>query len=459
MVADDIRPFLSPRSVAVIGASASPGRVGYIIVENLLSAPHPPHIFPVNPRGGDVLGLTAYTSLENLPGPAELAIIAVAPGAIPGVIEDCARHLVKAAIITTSGFAEGGEQGRRLQEGMVATAHRGGMRLMGPNTQGTINLDAGLPLLSIPFSPRFSRPGPISFAAQSALFPWEFFLNHPHVGISKMIDLGNMCDVDHADCVDYLVEDDSTRVIVLHIEGVSRGGRLMEACRRATRRKPVIALKAGRTATGMRAVASHTGSLAGRDEVYETAFHQAGVFRAYDMDDMCDYVLALGCLPPVKGRRVGILTTTGAGGAMAADACHHFGLEVPSLAPSTIKCIREALPGLVSIHNPVDVWQMLDMPRLLPGYVAALNALSDDPGVDALMLVTHAFPDSPFDTTDILRDYCAAGVPKPTSVWALGSTERLQDLSKLSAQGLPYFPTIARAVRALEVSCAYQRRG
>ncbi len=428
-------------------------------MENLLSAPQPPRVFPVNPRGGEVLGRTTYTSQDNLPEPAELAIIAVAPVAIPGVIEDCARHGVKAAIITTSGFAEGGKEGRLLQDGMVATARRGGLRLMGPNTQGTIDLDAGLPLLSIPFLPRFRRPGLVSFVVQSALFPWEFFLNHAHIGISKMIDLGNMCDVDHADCVDYLAEDSSTRVIVLHIEGVSYGRRLMEACRRATRRKPIIALKAGRTAAGMRAVASHTGSLAGRDEIYETAFHQAEVFRAYDMDDMCDYILALGCLPPVKGRRVGILTTTGAGGAVAADACHNLGLEVPSLAPSTIERIREALPGLVSIHNPVDVWQMLDMPRLLPGYAAALRALGDDPGLDALMLVTHVIPDSPFDTTDVLREYCAAGVPKPTSVWALGSPERLQGLSLLSAQGLPYFPTIARAVRALGVSFAYQQRG
>ncbi|MEE9202401.1 MAG: hypothetical protein V3U31_04325, partial [Dehalococcoidia bacterium] len=391
---------------------------------------------------------------------AELALIAVAPGTIPWVIEDCARHRVRAAIITTAGFAEGGGEGRRLQEGLVATARRGGLRLIGPNTQGTINLEARLPLLSIPFpAAAYSRPGPASFVVQSALFPWEFLYHHPHIGLSKMIDLGNMCDVDHADCVDYLAEDSSTGVIALHIEGVARGGRLMEACRRATARKPVIALKAGRTAIGMRAVASHTGSLAGRDEVYEAAFHQAGVFRAYDVDDLCDYILALGCLSPVRGRRVGILTTTGAGGAMAADACYQWGLEVPPLAQTTIDRIREALPGLVSIHNPVDAWQMLDIPRLLPGYAAALNALSADPGVDALMVLTHLVPDSPFDTLDVLREFCAGGITKPTSVWAMGSPERLEKLSLLSSQGLISFPTIARAVRALGVSYAYHSRG
>jgi acyl-CoA synthetase (NDP forming) len=404
------------------------------------------------------LGLPIYGSLEDLPEPAELALIAVAPGAIPGVIEDCARHQVRAAIITTSGFAEGGEEGRRLQEGLVATARRGGVRLIGPNTQGTINLELGLPVLSTPLPAQFSRPGPVSFVVQSALFPWEFLLHHPHVGLSKMIDLGNMCDVDHADCMEYLAEDSSTRVIALHIEGVVHGGRLMEACRRATSRKPVIALKAGRTASGMRAVASHTGSLAGRDEVYDAAFHQTGVFRAYDVDDLCDYILALGCLAPVRGRRVGILTTTGAGGAMAADACHHWGLEVAPLTSITLDRIREALPGLVSIHNPVDAWQMLDIPRLLPGYAAALNALSADPGVDSLVLITHLVPDSPFDTLDVMREFCAGGVPKPTSVWAVGSPERLWELSRLSTQGLISFPTVARAVRALGVSYAYHRR-
>lgn len=458
MPADALSLFLSPRSVAVIGASASVDRVGYIMVQNLLSAPRPPRIFPVNPRGGEVLGLPAYPSLDDLPEPAELAFIAVAPGAIPGVIEDCARHRVPAAIITTPGFAEGGGEGRRLQEGLVATARRGGVRLIGPNTQGTINLELGLPVLSIPFPAQFSHPGPISFAVQSALFPWEFLLHHSHVGLNKMIDLGNMCDVDHAECVDYLAADSATRVIVLHIEGVAHGGALVEACRRAGAKKPVIALKAGRTPTGMRAVASHTGSLAGRDEVYETAFRQAGVFRAYDMDDLCDYTLALGCLAPVRGRRVGIVSTTGAGGAMAADACYQWGLEVPPLAGATVDRIRQALPGLVSIHNPVDVWQMLDMPRLIPGFAAALDAISADPGVDAVMLVTHAFPDSPFDTLDVLREFCSRSIPKPTSVWAIGNPARLEDLNQLSAQGLPSFPTIARAVRALAVSYLYHSR-
>jgi acetyltransferase len=221
MAADTIRPFLSPRSVAVIGASTSSDRVGYMMVQNLLSAPHPPRIFPVNPRGGEVLGLPAYRSLEDLPEPAELALIAVAPGTIPGVIEDCASHRVRAAIITTAGFAEGGGEGRRLQEGLVATARRGGLRLMGPNTQGTINLDARLPLLSIPFpAAAYSRPGPVSFVVQSALFPWEFLYHHPHIGLSKMIDLGNMCDVDHADCVEYLAEDGTLDPRQVKIPGI-----------------------------------------------------------------------------------------------------------------------------------------------------------------------------------------------------------------------------------------------
>lgn len=329
---------------------------------------------------------------------------------------------------------------------------------MGPNTQGVFNLETGTIVLSVPFPGQARQPGPVSFICQSALFPWELLLRYPYLGLNKMVDLGNMCDVDIAECLEYLGDDHGSRVIAIHMEGMPRGRGLVAALLRVAPRKPVVVLKVGRTAEGSRAVASHTGSLAGEDRVYEAAFRQAGAFRAGDVDDLAELVLALGCLPPVKGKRVGILTTTGAGGALAADACAELGLQVAPLSPQTLARVRETQPEWASLANPLDIWQVVDVPRILHSFTAALYALAEDPQVDALVVVTHAVPGTPFDTLPVLQELARNGVGKPVAVWAVGTPERLKELAQLSRQGIVYFPSIARAVRAVAVSYAFHSR-
>ena len=447
--------FFYPDSVAVVGASPTPGRVGYVMVENLLNSPGV-RVFPVNPRGGEMLGLKIYPSLKDIPQRVDLAMIAISANAIPEVIEDCAHAGIRAAIIHSPGFAEIGEEGKKLQQRVVDIARRGGVRLVGPNTQGLINLDIGLPALTVPFFHYLAPRGPTSFIAHSGLFPWEFLLRHPHIGLNKMIDLGNASDVEHAEVLNYFGNDPGTKAIALHIEGLGEGRKLMEVASRLARKKPVVALKSGCTPGGTKAAASHSGRLAGRDEVFEAAFKQTGIFRVKDMDDLCDYLLALSCLPPVRGKRIGILTTSGAAGILAADACYEFGLELASLSEDTIRKVREKQPDWVNLSNPMDIWQVLEEP--LTSFATALDAVAREPAVDALALMTHVLPYTPFDTLDILREFVRQGIPKPTAVWALGSDERLKELDKLSSQGLVHFPTIARAVRALAISYTFHQR-
>lgn len=450
-----IDAFFNPESVAVIGASSTPGRVGYVMVENLLNSFKDLKIFPLNPHGGEVLGLQIYPSLEEIPEKAELAMIAVGAGAIQEAVEGCVRTGIKAAVIHTPGFAETGEEGERFQQSLVSMAHSGGVRLVGPNTQGLFNLDIGLPLLTVPFSHYLPMRGPVSFVTQTGLFPWEFLLRHPHVGISKMIDLGNMCDVDHAEVVEYFGSDPTTDVIGLHIEGLREGRTLLDATSRVAPQKPVVALKAGRTPGGAGAAASHSGSIAGRDDLFEALFRQTGVFRPDDVDDFCDHLVTFSCLPPVRGKRVGILTTSGAAGTLAADACYKNGLEVVPFSEETIRKVQEMRPGWIRLRNPMDVWQVLEDP--LKSFSVALDAIFGDPCVDALAVMTHALPDSPFDTLDILKKFAGQGVSKPTVVWALGSDEKLRDLNRLSPSGLVFYPTIGRAVKALAASHTFHQ--
>lgn len=449
--------FCSPQSVAVVGASSSAGTVGNVIIQNLAQAEHPPEIYPVNPKGGEILGFKAYPSLGQIEKEVDLAILAIRPESILDAIKDCARAGIKQVIITTSGFAETSEEGRKRQERVVALARRNGMRLMGPNTVGNINMERGLRLMTLPHIHEIEK-GPVSFICQSPTFPFQFMAHRPEIGLNKMIDVGNVCDVDHADALAYLGDDPSTEVIVLHIEGVRDGKRLLEVASRVTLRKPVIALKTGRTPSGRKAASSHTGSLTGRDEVYEAAFRQAGIFRANDIDDMLDHAAALAALPAVKGRRVGILTATGGAGTMAADACFECGLEVTELSPGTIERIKQAQPEWVSIGNPVDVWQAIYPTRQEVMFATALDALAAAPEIDAIAITTPVIVTPLANMVNVLRDYCEKGVPKPTVLCNLGTEGISKELASLSTKGLVLFPGIERAIRALAVSYTYERR-
>ena len=444
--------------MAVVGASATPGRVGYSFVQNLKRYGFPGAIYPINPNLKEVQGLTVYPSVLALPQRVDLAVVAVSPALVPGIIGECGQKGIPAALVLSAGFAETGGEGQRLQAEMIRTARQWGVRLMGPNTQGVINWQDRVALVGVTIPKGLDQPGPVSFICQSALFAWEFAVNAPETGINKMIDLGNMADVDHAQALEYLGDDPATRVIVLEMESLGDGRRLREVAGRVARRKPVLALKVGRTASGGRAVASHTGSLSGPYQLYQAFLRQTGVLPLEDMDDLLDATRALAYLPPVRGPRVGVLTTTGAGGAMAADACEDYGLELARLSPESVARVQATLPPGVPIHNPADVCQVLDPERLLPSISAGLEALDQDPGVDAIAIIGHLLPQTMFHILPALQQWVLKPDRKPAVMWAISEEGQRQHLPPLAQKGLLYCPTIRRALKSLALAYSFYRR-
>ena len=448
--------FLRPKSIAVIGASATPGRVGYVFTANLIDCDFPGKIFPVNPRLDEVRGTRVYPNLKCIPDKVDLAILAVQPSAVPDIVRECGEKGVKAILISSAGFADGDANGKQLEHKVVEIAKEHGIRIIGPNTQGYMNLDAKLVVLSMPTPSPLIKGRGLSFVCQSGFFYWDWIFRNPSLGFNKAIDLGDMCDVNHADFLEYLGDDPETSVIVLHIEGLKGGRRFMETVSKITPKKPVIALKAGRYTGGAQAVASHTGTLAGKDEVYDAAFRQAGIIRAVDMHELTDVIKVFALFPTLPdGNRVGIISFSGAAGSLAADACEEFGLELAGLSPATIEKLKQILPAWAGINNPLDLFPVVEVEAKV-SYEIALGAFSADPNIDAIILATlTASSHKPMNAVEVFHKYAEEGPSKPTIICGLIDDEWLKELSSLELKGIVTYPTVERAVKAL--AAAYSR--
>lgn len=455
---DNLNYLLCPRSVAIIGASSTPGRVGYTIVNNLLQSHYPGRLYPINPNIQETLGIKVYPSIDAAPGDIDLVMIAVQPKSVPDIIDKCATKKVKAAIIHSAGFSEVGKEGKKLEGEVLKIAQRNGIRIVGPNTQGIVNTGANLVALSLNFPTvrSLSRGKGIAFICQTGYFYWDWVFRHPELGLAKAIDLGNMSDLSHTDFLQNFGDDPQTQLIALQIEEIHDGARFLELSRRITETKPIIALKAGRTQSGVRAIASHTGSLAGNDTVYDTAFKQAGIIRAYDMDELVDFTKTLSYLSPLPGgNRVAIITFSGAAAALAADACEEHGMQVAQLSQSTIERIGEILPAWAHITNPVDLFQSPEVDQKM-AHALTIEALFADPNVDAIMIIALMTAlHEPFDIFDILMARIKQGLKKPIVISGVRDEKGSRHWSALQKGGVTAYSSIRRAIKSLAI--AYSR--
>ena len=370
--------FLRPRSIAVIGASGTPGKVGYTVLKNILSSGYGGGVYPVNPKDPEVLGLKAYRSVLDVPAEVDAAVVVVPAKLCIQVAEECGRKGVKGMIIITSGFSEVGR--KDIEDELVRTARKYGTRILGPNIIGVLsNSDK----MNASFASFLPLPGKASLVSQSgalviAIDAASYLRN---VGFDKLISIGNMSDVDIADCVAWLDTDPNTTCISLYIEGLKDGRRLIEAGLRAT--KPVVALKAGVSAHGAAAAASHTGSLAGFAAVYEAAFAQAAIVQAADLNNLFDRSLALSLQPPLKGGHLLVLTNGGGAGVLAADSAERFGLPL-DFAPADLQAeLRKSMPEFGSARNPVDMTGMAGK----EWYYGSVKAGLAHPWVDGLVVL------------------------------------------------------------------------
>ena len=368
--------LFSPRSIAVIGASASEQKAGYAMMQSLSTFAG--ELYPINPRGGSILGHTAYASVGELPTGVDLAVLVVPPTAVTAAIEECAAAGIRAAVICAGGFAESGEDGAAIQRELTAAAQRGGIRLLGPNTSGFIN---PVDNVCANFMPSVTElvPGGVAIVAQSGgvNLALSFMLAEAEIGLRLGVGLGNAVDVGFTDVLDFLTHDEATTAIGLHIEGIGDGREVMAAVRRAARRKPVVAFKVGKSDVGDFA-RSHTGALTGSYRLTRQALAQAGAVIVDDPTQLVDALSALSLvrLPPLKNPGVGIVTGQAGPGLVIADALAGHRVTVPTLSPGTTHTLSTLLPPLTYQQNPVDTGRPAEtFPRVL-------GAVAHDPAID-----------------------------------------------------------------------------
>ena len=446
---------LRPESVALIGVSSRPDSVGAAVLGNLRAAGYRGRLSVVHPRGGTVHGVPAHVSIADVPAPVELAVIAVPADAVIGVARECGAARVKALVVLSAGFAEVGRRGAARQDELLRVCRASGMRLVGPNCLGVLNTaeDVGL---NATFAPVAAPRGGIAFASQSGAFGIAAVAEAAHrgLGLSAFVSTGNKADLSGNDFLQYWEDDPETGVIALYLESFGNPRRFGRIARRVAAAKPVIAVKSGRSTAGARAAASHTGALvAASDATVDALFRHAGVIRAGTVGELFDVAALLAGQPLPVGNRVGIVTNAGGPGIACADACEAAGLRVDQLAGQTRRRLARHLPREAATGNPVDMIASASA----DDYRQALEALADDPSVDAIVaifippLVTRA-DDVAAAMRAAVTQTRAAGKPL-LAVWMAQDDAARADL----ADGLPAYGTPEEAVRALSHAVGYAR--
>jgi acetyl coenzyme A synthetase (ADP forming)-like protein len=351
-----IEAILRPRSVAVIGASRERGTVGAEIFHNLLEHGFQGPVYPVNPKADVVQSVHAYPTIEDVPGEVDLAVVVVPALRVIDVVEACGRKGVRAVVVISAGFKETGSEGVERERRLLEIVRRFDMRLVGPNCLGVLNTESGV-RLDATFAPTFPPAGPVAFSSQSGALGLAILelAAKLGIGISQFVSVGNKADVSGNDLIEFWEKDAATKIILLYLESFGNPRRFLEIARRVGRRKPIVAVKSGRTKAGVRAASSHTGSLAGADTAVSAVCEQAGVIRTDTIEDLFDVGMLLANQPVPRGPRVGIVTNAGGPGIMASDACETNGLEVVTLEESTVSALKAFLPAEASTRNPVDM--------------------------------------------------------------------------------------------------------
>ncbi len=447
--------FFEPDSVAVIGASRDPEKLGYAVLNNIKEGGFEGDLYPVNPKAEEILGLEAYASVLDIPGPVGLAIIVVPSKIVPHVLRECGEKGTPAVVIITAGFREAGREGLERERELIDLAREYNLRLIGPNCLGVIDTDTPL---NATFAAGMPPGGPIAFMSQSGALGTAVLdvAMAGRIGFSKFVSLGNKADVSETDLLRVWGDDPNSRVVLIYVEGLPDGQEFIDVARKVTRNKPVVAIKSGVTKSGSRAVSSHTGSLAGSEEAYKAAFKQAGVIRAGSMQQVFDYALGFAYQPPLNGNRVGIVTNAGGPGILATDAVEHAGLEIPRLSTETVQALKEYLPGAASAGNPVDVLG----DALADRYERAMKLVLDDPKVDSLLVIVTPQAMTEIEKTAHAVGHLSQEADKPILTSFMGEARIDAGVRVLREYGVPNYPYPERAAATLAAMDNYrQERG
>ncbi|HHI00668.1 MAG TPA: acetyl CoA synthetase [Thermococcus litoralis] len=444
-----IEALFKPKSVAVIGASGKPGKIGYAIMKNLVDYGYEGKIYAVNVKGGEIeisgRKFPVYKSILDVPDEVDMAVVVVPAKFVPQVVEECGKKGVKVLPIISSGFGELGEEGKKVEQQLVETAHKYGMRILGPNIFGVVYTPAKL---NATFGPTDVMPGKLALVSQSgalgiALMGWTIL---EKVGLSAVVSIGNKSDLDDADMLEYFETDENTGAILIYMEGVKDGRRFMEVAKKVSTKKPIIVIKAGRSERGAKAAASHTGSLAGADNIYTAAFKQSGVLRALTIGEAFDWARTLSNLPEPEGDNVVILTNGGGIGVMATDAAEEEGLKLYDNLEE-LKIFANHMPPFGSYKNPVDLTGMAGA----ESYEGAIRDALAHPEMHSIaVLYCQTAVLDPRDLAKVvIKEYEASGRKKPIVVAIVGGVEAKEAIDMLNENGIPAYPEPERAIKSL----------
>ncbi len=445
----NLEALLTPKTIAVVGASRTPGKVGHEILMNLIDGGFAGTIVAVNPAGGEVLGQRCVTSLAAANTQIDLSVIAIPTSQVMAAAQESIKAGAKAICVITSGFKETGPEGLALEEELTELCRSHNVRLLGPNCLGLINTHHSM---NASFAKHMPQPGAISVISQSgalctAILDWAA---SRHLGLAKLISMGNKSDVCEMDFLKDFSNDPDTRVIVGYLESINNGPQFIRTAEVTATQKPIVVLKSGVTKAGGKAASSHTGSLAGADIAYGSAFKRSGIIRADTFEELFDYATAFAMQPLPRGRRIAIITNAGGPGIMAADAAELAGLEVCTLANSSASALAEKLPAAASVGNPIDVLGDADPQR----YVMAVNAAQDDETVDAIVVIlTPQAMTLPAETARAIAN-CSKH-KKPILVSFMGGADVMPGRDELVAHNLPDYPSPERAISVLKAMVDY----
>jgi acyl-CoA synthetase (NDP forming) len=455
----DIWAFFEPRSVAIFGSLKDGTGLGYGAIKNMLDFGFQGKLYPVNPSGGDVLGLKAYSSIDELFGSIDLAIVITPPQTVPAIIEQCAQKGIKAAVIVSENFAEAGDGGTQLQQQLVDITNRTGIRIIGPNTVGVLNLTNGLVTIPYMIGYKDIRKGGIAYCSQTGIAAAQCQpLGDRAYPISKMCDFGNKCDVNEIDLLNYLSDDPDTQVVVMHLEDVKDGRSFIDAARSIASHKPLFILKPGRTEAGARASASHTGSLAVSDRIYDSAMKQVGAIRVNTWQEYWDIPKVFAYQPLPRGNRIAIVSHSGGAGVVATDSAVEAGLVMANFSDVTLAKLAGLSARLA--RNPIDLGPALslaDAPFSLQEEIIAM--VLDDANVDCATIVLYGGVMSPVRLVVEMFYRLKRRISKPVTIWFYGTQlSLLEEMSRqLEERGFPTYTDLETAVRALGALSSYAK--
>jgi 3-hydroxypropionyl-CoA synthetase (ADP-forming) len=445
--------FFSPRSVVVIGASATTGKSGNVVIQNILANGYAGKVYLVNPKGGEILGLPVQPSITDLPEGIDLAIIVLPARETPQALRECAGKGIKHIVLLAGGFAEVDEYGAEIQQETIDIIRDKGLHVIGPNTSGHTSTPHLFTSSLFPLGK--IRRGKVSFLAQTGNFAthtMRYILTGEHFGVARVIGLGNKVDIEESEGLEYLANDPETHAIVMYLESIERPKRFLEIAREVTRRKPVVMLKGGITEAGKKAAVAHTAAMASEDRLVDGMFRQAGIVRVREYTHLILAAKALSMVLLPKGNRVSFLTPSGAMLVALSDLCISLGLEVPDLEEETRQRLQDISPPFIRMRNPVDIWAAATVGGVEFGYREGMEAVLRDPNIDAVVPVLMLTKETGIPSYEFLLALAKKYPEKPILVTFSADKGYMEECKAfLEPRGVPTFPEIEQPFEVLSI--------